>query len=322
MTETTAVPSFFIDDLRSAWPSGSLPPPEAGRLHLVKGGTEVIHDGKGLPAPFHRGMVIGNLREGGASGARALRLLVSAPAEVSARLLAHSDRLHRIAQTGGMEVVRLIPQSISLTTQGLPILDCAATIRALGQSGVPCEMPIVIGDGYMGENGWRRVATEAKAQAKRRRAAGRAFMTDPVMSACISRMTERRRRSLMEHLFRHPEVTSEHRVYGSGRNWTPLALTMFGTGLTVDEAVETLMVRNAVLVGRIRLSEGVTWNSGTLICRGTRFPESVVNGMEGMALRDVVRHPLLGDGMTVVSARMDATGALRVKARYDEIDIS
>ena len=312
----------LVRRLLAAWPGGRGDVARQDRIRLqgATGYRYIFHDGRGLPPPFHRGMLIGAEHSGAEAAATALHRIVTHTADLCDDLRRTTDRLHAIAAPARMTVLGCMPTSISAGRGEAFHLGVTARIGLMGHSGLPEVMVEEIGNGPCMRLGWRRITIAANAQRRRRSEAGMALSTDPVMAACLDRMTDGARRRLLGMLVRKPEASRDVVGWSSGANWNHAALAM--EGIALDRDIETIRVKDGVAIGRVRLSETTTWNAGTLIAKGASYPDSVLSAMLGKPLDEIVEHTLIPRGIRVDRAWMDATGAMRIRATYDGVEIS
>ena len=311
----------LAQSLREAWPTAPAGMLEGGRLKIARedGSDAIIHDGRGLPAPFHRGMRLGTSGGDMAEAVLALEALVTRTGDACRELLGVTDRIGRITDPVDIRMLGCVPFSIRLGRGGRIELITTVRVEMIGHSGERAIAEYRVGGGWEGKTGWNRLTRQANAQAARKRAAGRMLTTDPVMASCLRSMTDQTRRKLLDLLHVHPEAPREQVGWASGANWNEAALSM--RGIAIDPRIETIRVKNRVVIGRVRLSPTTTWNAGTMLAKATALPDTVLNGVKGRPLSDVVAHPLLDEAIIMESARTDATGALRVIARYGQVEL-
>lgn len=311
----------LMQRMLAAWPDAKRRPPDMTRIQMTGEGDDrrIMYTGAGLPPPFHRGMRLGSSTGDVEEAATALHVLITRTSKVCDRMSGMADQMFAHAHRSRMRIITYAPYSISVRKDGTFDLDVRVEVEMMGDTGRIEIVTHQVGDTWTGRTGWRRMAIDANAQDARRRNAGRMLRTDPVMAACLARMTDGQRGRLVDLLHENPRVPRDLAGWTGDGNWNKATLSLRQTA--VDPDIETMKVKHGVVIGRVRLADGVTWNAGTMIVKGHAFPDIVMQDMVGRPLREVVDHVLIGTDVCVQRAWMDRTGAMRIRAGYEEVEI-
>lgn len=297
-----------------AWPA------EAGASHsdlLIYEETsdqviEVLHPGRGLPAPFHRGLrlspIVGT-RTSARDDAEAVAATILRTADLSKQLLAISDRLHEIARRTGIMAGAAVPTMVVRMVDGRFSVHARTYVSALDDAGNKAVTTHDLTTPNSHTGGWKELLRIANSQAARREISGGRLVADQVTAVALSRMTDRGRRRLLDHLRTHPQADGAA-AGAMSPNWTEPSLRPHG--IPMPDRMETIHVRDGRIVGRIRLGDATAWNGGKLIHRGEAIPATTLAAIVGEPIGVLVDHADLAGDMTILAARMDGFGALRV----------
>lgn len=305
-----------------AWPA-SAGPSHLPHLRFEEEGdhVHVRHSGRGLPAPFHRGVSLSFLdgnRDEAPDDVAAIVALVTDTPSMARQVMAVSDRIQMLADRGGMKAGAPMPISVCRRIDGSIFIVCNVAVEALDDAGNAIRTTHALGDHALSTSGWREMAMLSAKQEARRALSNRRLVADPVTAAAFSRMADGAKRRLLDHLRANPKAPPNV-AFATAPNWSEA--TLAGLGLSMPPDMETVYVRNGRIVGRVRLAERTIWNTNTLIHRGETLPQTALAALAGGPVGRLIDHPDVPRDLTIRSIRIDGFGAIRaeVECRLSEV---
>lgn len=260
-----------------------------------------------LPPPFHRGLRIESmltLRDCQDESnivehlLPPLRTLTTNAAKAAQAMLRVVDRLDATIAGRGMKLLSYRPVSYREGRYSGENLKILAVLSFIDEALRSTEAEFVL-DSWV--RSFRLLQRESSAQAKRALAQESGLRVDAVLHQALGTMTARERDRLAEVL-----LEGNRDARSQFREWTRAEM-MSDNRLRLPECVETIRAKDGLVSGRVRLAPKVTFNRKTLQIGG-HLPGSVMAGLEGKPIKQVVDHPWLPKDRRIATAKHHSQG--------------
>ena len=139
---------------------------------------------------------------------------------------------------------------------------------------------------------------------------GGALQVDAVTNQILMKMPKKEMGQFIDFLSKNPG--------GPGNAWTSAQLRK--VGFIMPDGLKNISIKKGKIVGRMVLSKGLVWNSGSLFVSGITIPQTIVESMPGKSLLKVIEHPLLSETGEITKA-MICNNFLRLKINVPVVSI-
>jgi len=260
--------------------------------------VEVLCKPNVLPAPFHKGMEICGVIVQHQKltddliwdqFGRKVVILIEQRSTICDTMREATDRVEKICNENGMKMKGYVPTDFSYWI-GKGNLGIRYEIEMIDRNLEEVGAIFFIGTGM--RQGFSPLLREAAKQSERLARKTDGFIADSVMMNAIKKMPEYQIKKLNGFLKKNQNLRYSDQ-YGN-----ETAKRAKDSGITIPKEIETINTNNGLISGRVRLSEGISFNRKVLLINQL-MPETLMTSMIGKTLRSVVDHPWLPEAKIV-----------------------
>lgn len=259
---------------------------------------EVLCKPNVLPAPFHKGMEIGGVivQHQKLSDeliwdqfGRKVVALIEQRTDMCDTMREATSRVEKLCSENGMRLLGYVPTDFSYWI-GKGHLGIRYEIEMIDRNLEEVQAIFFIATGM--KQGFSPLLREATKQSERMARKTDGFITDSIMMNAIKKMPDYQIKKLKGFLKKNQNLRYSDQ-YGN-----ETAKRAKESGISIPKEIETINTKNGLISGRVRISEGISFNRKVLLINQL-MPETLMASMIGKKLRSVIDHPWLPEAKII-----------------------